>query len=389
MDAGWYGADREVDEFQVFNEEDWFLHAGNWRVNRVPHPEGLAPISRAAHDKGLKYLLWFEPERAVVGTPLTLEHPDWFVGEAATEFMGHSSRPYVRYRLFNFGNPVARVWMTNLISKQIEDLGIDIYRQDCNFSLAPLWDSVDTPKRKGITEIRYVEGLLEFWDDLRRRHPGLLLDLTQRGDLESISRAVDLTRSDYNIAPESDPMGNQAATMGLSHWRPHYGTMIQTRAGDSYHFRSALCPGISFSPFNVAGTRDQLSGFGTEGFPFEWARRMVAQLKRARPAMYGDYYPLTSCGLDPTQWAGYQMHRSDLQEGFVLLLRRPGSPLFAGRFVLRGLGEATDYEFEDADTLEHVVHRGGGLLKEGLEIRIDAAPGSSLLFYRATARSSK
>ena len=43
MDAGWYGADREVEEFQVFGREDWFLHAGNWRVNRVAHPNGLKP----------------------------------------------------------------------------------------------------------------------------------------------------------------------------------------------------------------------------------------------------------------------------------------------------------------------------------------------------------
>jgi len=389
MDAGWYGADRAVDEFQVFNEEDWFLHAGNWRVNRVPHPDGLAPISRAAHENGLKYLLWFEPERAVVGTPLTQEHPDWFLGEAATEFMGHSSRPYVRYRLFNFGNQEARLWMTDLISQRVEELGIDIYRQDCNFSLAPFWDAVDTPKRQGIAEIRYVEGLLQFWDDLRRRHPGLLLDLTQRGDLETITRGFDLTRSDYNIAPESDPMGNQAATMGLAHWRPHCGTMIQTRAGDSYHFRSAFCPGLSFSPFNVAGTRDQIGNFTAADFPLDWARKMVEQLKRARPAMYGDFYPLTSGGLDTTHWFGYQMHRPDLEEGFVLLLRRPGSALVAGKFVLRGLGETGEYQLEDADSLERLVHRGRVLLKEGLEIRIDAAPGSRLLFYWATARSSK
>ena len=71
MDAGWYGADREVEEFQVFGREDWFLHAGNWRVNTVAHPDGLKPISDAVHTKGMKFLLWFEPERAVVGTPLT------------------------------------------------------------------------------------------------------------------------------------------------------------------------------------------------------------------------------------------------------------------------------------------------------------------------------
>ncbi len=88
MDAGWYGTDRPVDEFQVFGHEDWFLHAGNWRVNRVPHPNGLKPISDAARANGMKFLLWFEPERAVVGTPWTLEHPDWYVGEDSTYFAG-------------------------------------------------------------------------------------------------------------------------------------------------------------------------------------------------------------------------------------------------------------------------------------------------------------
>src|ERR1700722_282621 len=100
MDAGWYGADRPVDEFQVFSKEDWFLHAGNWRVNEVPHPDGkgLRPISDAAHANGMKFLLWFEPERAVVGTPLTIEHPDWFIGEVTTHFEGNSERPLVKFR---------------------------------------------------------------------------------------------------------------------------------------------------------------------------------------------------------------------------------------------------------------------------------------------------
>jgi len=34
----------------------------------------------------------------------------------------------------------------------------------------------DTPDRQGMTEIRYVEGLYEMWDELRAKHPGLLID---------------------------------------------------------------------------------------------------------------------------------------------------------------------------------------------------------------------
>jgi alpha-galactosidase len=179
MDAGWYGADRPVDEFQVFGKEDWFLHAGNWRVNEVPHPDGkgLRPISDAAHANGMKFLLWFEPERAVVGTPLTIQHPDWFIGEVTTHFEGNTERPLVKFRMFDFGNPAARQYMIDSMSELITKEGIDIYRQDCNFALAPFWAEADKSDRQGITEIRYVEGLLEFWDELRRRHPQLILDI--------------------------------------------------------------------------------------------------------------------------------------------------------------------------------------------------------------------
>jgi alpha-galactosidase len=184
MDAGWYGTDRPVEEFQVFGREDWFLHAGNWRVNRVPHPDGgLRPISDAAHSHGMKFLLWFEPERAVEGTPLTIEHPDWFIGEVTTHFEGNTERPLVKFRMFDFGNPAAREYMIDSMSELIDQQGIDIYRQDCNFALAPFWTQADTVDRQGITQIRYVEGLLEFWDGLRRRHPQLILDIVQRGDL--------------------------------------------------------------------------------------------------------------------------------------------------------------------------------------------------------------
>src|SRR6202041_2770703 len=122
--------------------------------------------------------------------------------------------------------------MSDLITKE----GIDIFRQDCNFAPAPFWAQADAPDRQGITEIRYVEGLLRFWDELRRRHPQLILDIVHRGDLESISRGVDLTRADYPISPDADPIGNQLATEGLSYWRPHFGPAQQMQASTNYHF---------------------------------------------------------------------------------------------------------------------------------------------------------
>src|SRR5579862_2322392 len=396
MDAGWYGTDRPVEEFQVFGREDWFLHAGNWRVNRVPHPDGgLRPISDAAHAKGMKFLLWFEPERAVVGTPLTIEHPDWFIGEVVTHFEGSTERPLVKFRMFDFGNPTARQYMIDSISDLIDQQGIDIYRQDCNFALAPFWAQADSGDRQGITQIRYAEGLLEFWDGLRRKHPNLVLDIVQRGDLETISRAVDLSRADYPVSPDADPIGAQISTEGLAYWRPHFGTLLQVRPRDTYHFRSGMAPGLAFALFNVAGYPNQVGNFIPADFPFDWMRNMVAQLKLVRPYYYGDYYPLlpcsenSDCATDPSQersaafeWAAWQFNRPDAADGMVQAFRREESTQASENLRLRGLDPAAKYEVTDLDAKTPSTVSGKDLMQQGLHVEIKEKRGAAILLYK-------
>lgn len=397
MDAGWYGTDRPVEEFQVFGREDWFLHAGNWRVNRVPHPDGgLRPISDAAHAHGMKYLLWFEPERAVVGTPLTIEHPDWFIGEVTTHFEGSTERPLVKFRMFDFGNPTARQYMIDWISALITKEGIDIYRQDCNFSLAPFWTQADSADRQGITQIRYAEGLLEFWDGLRRNHPQLILDIVQRGDLETISRAVDLSRADYPVSPDADPIGAQVSTEGLAYWRPHFGTLLQIRPRDTYHFRSGFAPGLGFALFNGAGYPNQIGKFIPDDFPFEWMRKMVAQLKIARPYYYGDYYPLLPCSLnsdcktDPNmelsaafEWAAWQFNRPKEGDGMIQAFRRDENGEPVKNLLLRELDAGAKYEVSDLDANRTPrILLGKDLMQHGLRVDIKEKRSAVIFIYK-------
>ena len=399
MDAGWYGADRPVDEFQIFGKEDWFLHAGNWRVNEVPHPDGkgLRPISDAAHAKGLKFLLWFEPERAVVGTPLTIQHPDWFIGEVTTHFEGNTERPLVKFRMFDFGNPAARQFMIDSISDLIDKEGIDVYRQDCNFALAPFWEQADKSDRQGMTQIRYAEGLLEFWDGLRRRHPQLILDIVQRGDLETISRAVDLSRADYPVSPDADPIGAQISTEGLAYWRPHFGTLLQVRPGDTYHFRSGMAPGLAFALFNVAGYPNQVGNFIPADFPYDWMRKMVAQLKLVRPYYYGDYYPLlpcsenSDCATDPSrehsaafEWAASQFNRPEQGDGMVQAFRRDKNGESWKNLSLRGLDPAAKYEVTDLDAPRPSTISGSELMQQGLRVEIKGEGGAAIIIYKKT-----
>ena len=285
--------------------------------------------------------------------------------------------------------------MTDLMSDLITSQGIDIYRQDCNFALAPFWSQNDSHDREGITEIRYVEGLLEFWDELRRRHPQLILDIVQRGDLETISRAVDLSRADYPVSPDADPIGNQVSTEGLSYWRPHHGTLQQIRPQDTYHFRSGFAPGLGFALFNVAGTKDQIGKFIPPDFPFDWLRIQVEQLKQIRPYYYGDYYPLSPCSQNTNcttawneehsaafEWAAWQFNRPEQGDGMIQAFRRDKTHDQANEFRLRGLDPAASYKVSDLDGKVTTTISGADLMQKGLHVEIADAPGAVIIIYK-------
>ncbi|MGM9624708.1 MAG: alpha-galactosidase, partial [Eubacteriales bacterium] len=122
MDAGWYGANTKPtpDEF----EGDWGSHTGDWVVSPLVHPDGLKAFSKTLHEAGMKLILWFEPERVVSGTPITKEHPEYFLGDG-------NSNPW--NNLLNLGNEQAWNYIYETLSALIEEIGIDCYRQDFNF----------------------------------------------------------------------------------------------------------------------------------------------------------------------------------------------------------------------------------------------------------------
>jgi alpha-galactosidase len=368
IDAGWYGpADSySPDEFTG----DWAIHVGNWHVNPAAHPNGLKPISDAAHEAGIKFLLWFEPERAIYGTPLSLEHPDWFLGDKTPN----------NTLLFNLGNPVARKWFIDFMCGLVKEHGVDCYRQDFNMSPLPFWQANDAPDRQGISEIRHIEGLYEFWDELLRRNPGLIIDNCASGgrriDLETTGRSIPLWRSDVQCWPNFDPTAGQVHTFGLVHWVPCSTTGNHMRPSDTYNFRSAMCTGVQFGLFGYE--RNKID----PNYPYDWQRKMIADQRRATPYFLGDFYPLISCSTSAEEWMAYQMHRDDLNEGLVMAFRRPESPFISGSFKLNVLNPKAVYILEDADTGTTWECDGKSLASEGVEITIENPRGSRLIFYR-------
>ena len=363
MDAGWYS-----------NNGHW-ANTGTWEVDKKRFPKGLREISDHAKSKGVKTLVWFEPERVTDGTWLKENHPEWILGSGGTG-------------LLNLGNPDAWNWLVNHIDNVIVSEGIGLYRQDFNIGPLGFWRQNDAPDRQGITENKHIQGYLAFWDELRRRHPDMSIDSCasggRRNDLETLQRAIILHRSD-----NYDPVGNQGQSFGLALWTPLAG--IGASGADQYNFRSMMCP-FQNSSFDV---REDNSGvdqkfasdnatLATRGgtFDFALARKYQADWKRCTQYFGQDYYPLTPYSLDETAWLAWQYVAYDGSGGIVQIFKRSQSPYETARLRMYGLDPDTTYVFEDFDGNPEIRCGGRELMELGLPITITERRVSRILEFR-------
>ena len=280
MDAGWYGDGVLIspDEY----EGDWWQYTGNWDVNRTRHPDGLLDVSNAIRKSGKRFLLWFEPERVRRNTPIAREHPEYLIFPSDENNMD---------TLLNLGDDKAWQYCFDTISELIKCLNVSIYRQDFNFLPLPYWRKNDLDDRRGITEIKHINGLYRFWDKLREKYPYLVIDNCASGgrriDIESLRRAVPLWRSDAQCPAIIDADITQAHALSYGSWMPYSGTGVGRKLFDTYVFRSAYAPALTTNY-----TFSEKDRFGDDPNAIEWIRRMSEEYLRVRPYLVHDIYQI-------------------------------------------------------------------------------------------------
>ncbi|HUT91314.1 MAG TPA: alpha-galactosidase [Thermoguttaceae bacterium] len=359
MDAGWY-----------IQEKGW-PQVGTWEVDPKRFPRGFKPISDHAHQKGIKILVWFEPERVAAGTWLAENHPEWIHG-------GN------RGGLLDLGNPEARQWLTDHVDKLLTEQGIDLYRQDFNIDPLGHWRAADAEDRQGITEIRHVTGFLAYWDELRRRHPNLLIDSCasggRRNDLETMRRSVPLWRSDYAF----EPVGHQGMTYGISLWLPYHGTGTVACANAGY-YGGGLTPVEPYAFWsNAAPSLGSGIDIRVKEIDYAALRRLVAHWREISPCYYGDFYPLTRFSRENDAWIAWQFDLPEQGKGVVQVFRRAESIHTDAQLKLRGLDPEARFvlrELDDRENGEKMEIPGRELVEQGLPVSIEARPGVAVIAY--------
>ena len=305
IDAGWYPCDY-----------NWPL-TGTWYPDPARFPNGLAPIGKMCEENGIRFLLWFEPERVVSGTWIHENHPEWLLSTYDENGNPHGNH------LLNLADRDAWTWLVNHVDALIKESHIHIYRQDFNFSPLGNWITAEAEDRIGAIENLHVQGYLAYWDELILRNPGLWIDSCasggRRNDLDTMRRAVPLHYTDvgYGVHPIK-----QKQHRSLFEWIPYFrahnmswdnpdGTYGGNRPVDEFAFQCAMAPALT-----------DMTGYLSEDTAFAVSRKMTPVWREAAGLMLrGDYYPLTACRKDAADWYAMQFDDSDAGEGFVQVVR--------------------------------------------------------------------
>lgn len=285
-------------------------------------------------------------------------------------------------RLLNLGDPAAREWLTNHVDKLLTEQGIDLYRQDFNMDPLAFWQAADAPDRQGITEIKHVTGYLAYWDELRRRHPNMLIDSCasggRRNDLETMRRAVPLWRSDYAF----EATGHQCMTYGLSYWLPYHGTGTVASASASYYGGGAT----KVEPYawwsNVAPSLGSGLDIRVKEMDYDALRKLYNQFRQIGPYFYGDFYPLTPWTRDNKAWIAWQFDRPETGDGIIEVFRRPEVEKDSARLTLGGLDSAQQYSLTNINGGNPVVMSGQELMTNGFPLTIAERPGVAVFIYQ-------
>lgn len=347
MDAGWYPCN------------SW-PETGTWEVDKKRFPNGLRAVTDYARKKGIKSIVWFEPEAVARGSWLDKNKPDWLLGE-----------PDMFHRFLNWGHPEALRWTMDHFDQLIKKEGIDFYRQDHNTGGLPFWRAADAkqPDRKGISEIRHVTGYLKFWDELLRRNPNLRIDSCasggRRDDLETMRRSVPLMRTDWILETTT----SQVQTQAITFWIPLYGvTLIKV---DDYSFRSIFTPYLHFS----TDLRDR-------SLDYDSMRKNIAIWQKYFVPLYTkDFYILTAPGLRNDLWAAWQFNDPESGKGALQIFRRENSPYSTAELKLYGLDSSAKYRFTDIDSGKETVLSGKDLLSNGFPAELKTKASAAIIVY--------
>ena len=280
LDDGWFGSD--------YPRNNARQGLGDWEPNLTKIPEGIGYLAEYAHDKGVKFGIWIEPEMVNPKSNLAQKHPEWIVGSEGRE-----------------KTTIRSQWLLDLSNPQVQDFVFGIF--DRTMSLAPgidyiKWDCNRHVESFGSTHldvqshfwIEYTQGFYNVVKRVREKYPNVIIQACASGG----------GRVEYGALKWFNEVWTSDNTEALSRVFIQYGTNLIYPACVCGSHVSAV-PNHQTNNVTPIKFRFDIACSGRLGMELQpkdmtdeekdFAKKAIASYKEYRDiVMYGDLYRLSS-----------------------------------------------------------------------------------------------
>ena len=359
MDDGWFGA-RNSD----------YGGLGDWSVNEKKLPGGLEALVPRIRELGMSFGIWIEPEMVSEDSALYRAHPDWALKAP--------NRPVSRGRsqlVLDFSRREVRDHVYGEIKQVLSSAEIAYVKWDMNRSLTEVWSAALPSRRQGELFHRFVLGVYDILERMRRDFPHILIEGCCGGG----------GRFDAGMLCYTPQIWCSDNTDAIDRLRMQYGTSFAYPV-------SAMGAHVSAVPNQQTGrstpmeTRGVVAMAGTFGYEMdlnhttqeerETIKRQVAFFKEHYELIQrGDYYRLSDPFAGPfTAWQQVSPDRREALVSVVTHEARASAPFRTVR--LRGLDPDAQYRVNGGETWP-----GDVLMAAGYPLPLPAGDYQALQLY--------
>lgn len=176
MDAGWYNP---------HDEQNWYLHAGDWDPHSSRFPEGIKAVADQIKEAGMIPGIWLEIEVAGDRSKSYSDRTPLFMKKGSAYVEDHFRR------FLYFGSPETREYATQAVENLIE-AGFRYFKIDYNVDCGLGCDNSGDSLGQGLVE--HVRGYYGWLDSLRTKYPDLIIENCSSGG----------NRLDYGMLTHTD-----------------------------------------------------------------------------------------------------------------------------------------------------------------------------------------
>lgn len=283
LDDGWFGNG----EFARNGDKTGL---GDWQTNAKKLPNGLEGLAKAAHERGVKFGLWVEPEMVNPKSELYTKHPDWVVN-----IKGKKPREGRNQLVLDLTRPEVRDFIVTAMDEILtKNPSVCYVKWDCNFTIVDPGSGFLPDDSQQNLQVDFIRGYYEVLDRLVKKHPKIVFQACGSGGGRADYGAMKY-HHEFWTSDNTDPYDRVFIQWGHSHIFPAIAMAAHVTESPN-HYSGRVSP-LKFR-FDVA-----MSGrLGLELQPqrlkpeeVEWANKAVAEYKRIRPVVqFGDLHRLLS-----------------------------------------------------------------------------------------------